>query len=326
MYRTDVLNCATFVEVVLALIHAHNLAQYEKNFISISYGAAHLLAKQPFSISYANRNNFVSGGFNLINQKRGLLTDTTGMGVFKPYIKYTTTTIDRAKWFSYLASPEKVKTTVRVLSNLAGVNMVKRLRSNYGSFFKPQRVKLGYLPKSILVKSYKAPGGHRVYQANQALINQVPVPSVVEIVRDFRKWQLGGVNIKKVIGTGINVSHLGLLYRQTFKPGQLIYHRIGCSFTKSNKKICSVEPIYCSKKPGCTETMMAAATNAYPDGYIYSYQAKTGRYFCSSMDDMPKGARALTTCNRVTVMPLGDYLAAYQYGHYIYMDRALFCL
>ena len=49
-------------------------------------------------------------------------------------------------------------------------------------------------------------------------------------------------NIKDVIGSELNVSHLGLLYRDCFSYGSTILKKITCSKEKAGNKVCSVIP------------------------------------------------------------------------------------
>lgn len=66
---------------------------------------------------------------------------------------------------------------------------------------------------------------------------------------------------------------------------------------------------------------MLAATNAYLDGYIWSYNKTNEKYYCTRDAKVPLGSVKLTTCNRVTTMPFGDYLTRYFYGHYSFIEE-----
>ena len=77
IYRTDSFVCNTFVQMVLALLHANNIKEFNQNILTINYGAAN---EPPSSIHYYNRNNFTSADFNPVNQKNVLLQDATQQG------------------------------------------------------------------------------------------------------------------------------------------------------------------------------------------------------------------------------------------------------
>ncbi len=234
IYRTDIFVCSTLVQVVLALLQAHNIQEFNQNILSINYGAAH---EPPSSIHYYNRNNFISADFNPVNQRNGLLVDVTKQGIFSTYAKQTSAVIDRQKWFAKQMQPESIKSTIRVLLAKNGVNMAERAERNYPAplhHFSPETITISYIPKEVFVKKIAFSGNPVTYRVNENMVNQLPTPSVVEIVRDVRKWNIGGKNIAEVIGSGINVSHLGLLYRQYFKMNEVIYQNIYC--TMVNKK------------------------------------------------------------------------------------------
>lgn len=317
IYRTDSFVCNTFVQVVLALLHSNTMQDYNKAILKINYGAAH---EPPSSIHYYNRNNFISADFNPVNQKNGLIKDVTGNGIFAKYVKQTHSIIDRQEWFNRQMTPDKIKNTVRVLSSKDGDLMSKQALNNYPApyhKFSPINVGISYIPKEVLVRKSASPDGKANYQSNDELINQLPTPSIVEIIRNAHKWKIGGKNIIEVIGSGINVSHLGFIYRANFKKGDTIYQKINCVM-KDHEKICTVQPIICNRSTGCREVMFTHATDSYPSKYYY-YKNNQGVYQCEAKQP-PKGTQ-FTQCNRIVSLPLKDYLTAIQYGKYTFMEE-----
>jgi len=317
IYRTDVFDCQTLVQNILAFIRAKNINDYEKNILQIAYGAA---GEATESIHFYNRNNFTSGDFNPVNQRTGLLVDVTAQGVFAHHTQQTQARIDRSVWFAKQASIGNINKNVRVIQSRDGNEMVKRFSHQYPNafhVFKPELVTIRYIPKEYLIKSIKNPDGKISYQPDQHLIQQLPTPSVIEIVRNVKKWRVHNIPIKDLIGTELNVSHMGLLYHQHFATHALIYQKIICA-NEGNQKICNVIPILCEQANGCDETLFLHATDAYPQGYYYFKDAQN-HYYCRAQKP-PPGIR-YTTCNRVMALPIGDYLTAYQYGKYIYMIR-----
>jgi len=323
IYRTDILDCVTLINIAMGLVNSPNLASFNKNVVAVAYGAAEHHGYSPKDIAYLNRDNIVSANFNPVNEEKGLLKNVTAVekegGKF--LTKKTSASISIKTWFDYLARHDYIAGNVRVLKKKNGEAMANLLSKHYASMFPDEKVSINYIPKSVLVKEVLSPEGY-VYEPNEKNINQIVTPSVVEIVRDSSQWNIDDKNIKDVIGTGLNVSHVALLYRDNFKKDQVIYQRITCHYDDKQQKVCVVRPITCNKDAGCSKVMMLAATNAYPDGYYWSENKKTGKYYCTSGKDIPPGSTKLTQCNRVTAMPLGDYLARYEYGRYLYMESS----
>lgn len=336
VYRFDGLNCQTFVQVVMALFYSQNLAQFDHNLLKISYGAA----GNPNGdiVRYYNRNNFIEGDWNRINRKNGFLLNATTQGEFAKVYKTTTLTLTRQQWF--LKQQKNLVQTVQVLDAVNGPAMSQRFMTTYAHLnyphFGSQAVTISYLPKTELVQAvaisridpsrrrfaphpFESLRGERIdkYVPNQALFAAIPTPSVVEFVRDTHKWMIAGKNIKELIGTELGISHMGLLYRQTFPKGTLIYHQITCHLNQQNQKICVVTPIVCHQKE-CPELMFAQATNAYPKGYFW-YKAPNGNEVCTMTP--PAKDIIATQCNQVLQEPLFAYLTNYQYGAYTLMDN-----
>lgn len=312
VYRLDTLNCQTFVQVVMALLYSNNLSQFDKNILKISYGAA----GNPNGeiVHYYNRNNFIDADFNPVNQRNGLLTDVTSQGVLASYAKKTHATITRQRWF--LKQEETLAETVQVLAAASGPSMVKRYQTLYSELpfprFDSENVVVSYLPKNRLAIR-KVNGS---YKPNQALLDKIPTPAVLEIVRDVNRWNYYGTKVKDLIGSELTISHLGLIYRQKFKYGDLIYRKITCHVNNDDNKVCEVKPILCQKN-SCNELMFAHATNAYPTHH-YWYKTSDNNYVCSA--DKPADDAPYTKCNRVVSSPLFDYLTDYQLGAYWNME------
>lgn len=310
VYRLDGLDCQTFVQVVMALLYAHDLDDFDQRIVNIAYGAAG--NPQGEMVRYYNRNHFVDGDWNPINQRHGYLVDVTEKGGLAPYSKQIPVYITRNNWFLF----QHNEPSVRVLHSLDGPQMVERFRKVYTSLDFPrfafEKVVMSYLPKEKLASRRKGEG----FRPNRDLLKKIPTPAVVEIVRDPSKWIIGGKPIQDVIGSQLSVSHMGLLYRHAFKKGELIYHQTSCD-NSGPQKTCQVSPVVCDRVV-CDELMFVHATDGFPRGY-YWYQQPNGNYTCSA--DLPSDVAQYTTCNRVTQKPLFDYLTEYQYGKYTHMDN-----
>jgi len=312
LYRLDGLDCQTLVQMAMGLLYSTNLAEFDKTILKVSYGAA----GNPHGeiVRYYNRNNFVDGDWNPINQRNGFLTDVTSLGYLAPYSATTTVDITRQNWF--LFQQKNLASTVRVLDGTDGLFMANRFMQTYSWLnfprFDLERVSIAYIPKEKL--ALKQSTGS--YQPDEALLHSIPTPAVVEIVRDAKKWTIGGKNIKDVIGSELSISHMGLLYRQRFNYGEVIYQKITCDYDKQRQKMCGVTPVVCEKGQ-CNELMFVHATDARPNDY-YWYQQAGGSFTCSFQ--LPANGAGYTKCNRIEREPLFDYLTEYQYGAYRNMD------
>ena len=303
VYRTDRYNCHTLTNLVLGLLHSNNLKTFKQNILKVEYGAANL---PPDSIHYYNRNNFTSASYNPVNETNGYIKDIT------PPDYLISANINIERWLHYQAKPDNLKTNVRVLDKLDGPKMIARFSKNYPPNYaalKSHTVTLSYIPKNKFVTKT-----NHDYHANEAAINQLVTPALVEVVRDDTKWIIEGKPITKIIGSGINVSHIGILYRQTFHQGETIFQKINCHY-QNKQTSCSVKPVLCNKNL-CPEVMLFSASNAYPNHYYWYQQNR--QYHCNKIKPSP-GIK-YSTCNRVLKMPLANYLTQKQFGVYAFMD------
>jgi hypothetical protein len=182
-------------------------------------------------------------------------------------------------------------------------------------FLETQKISLSYIPKEKIA----LPEKHGGFRVNQDLLDRMPTPAIAEIVYDAKKRRINGLPTQVVIGTELNVPHVGLLYRKNFSQGELIYQKITCHLDEeTGRKSCEVKPQIC-RVTHCREMMFAHATNAYPKGFLW-YQDSQGKFGCAAQ--APKKAKVISTCNRVISTPLFDYLSDYQFGSYWYMHWA----
>lgn len=311
IYRIDRFDCQTFVQFVVALLYAKDLGEFDRNIIKIAYGAADDSSLD--RIHYYNRNHFVDGDFNPLNEQHGLLEDVTSTGEFAALAQHISATLTRQQFF--LFKQKDIAKNVLVLAEKNGMAMVHRLIMTYAHLpypkFISQQISLSYLPKKILATK----NSDGTYVPNQKILDAIPTPSIGEIVYDPERWIVHGQKIKDVIGSELTIAHFGIFYRQTFHAGELIYRKITCDITETEKKVCQVTPIFCKQKE-CTELMFAHATDAYPKGYWYGQT--NGNYKCSN--DRPTKGTNYTTCNRVERIPFFDYLTSFQFGTYWYMN------
>ena len=307
VYRLDGLDCQTYVQMVLALFNSHDLDKFDENYVKLAYGAAGNIGNDV--VHYYNRNHFVEGDFNPLNEKNGILQAVT-----LNEMKNMNITITRKNWFDH--KKNRLSGTVRVLHKKDGETMADRFMNRYTNLHYPnfdqQNINISYIPKEAIAK--KQSDGS--YLPDQALLDKIPTPAVAEIIRDPRLWHVGGKPIKDVIGTELSVSHLGIIYHQTFQKGQTIHQKITCKKDSNDKKVCSVTPVKCLKTQ-CRELMFSHATNSYPNNY-YWYREANGNYSCTAQK--PENGEPSQYCNQVTSLPLFDYLTQFEYGSYRYME------
>lgn len=311
VYRLDALDCQTFVQTALALLKANDINTFDQTYLKIAYGAA----GNPDGeiVHYYNRNNFIDADFNPVNERNGYLQDVSDQRDLLPYRKILSATITRQRWF--LAQQQNLKENVRVLNADDGEAMAKRLLNAYAALpfpnFKKEKINVTYFPKESLV--LREPDDE--FLPNQALLNAIPTPAVAEIVRDPNRWSVYGRTVKDIIGTELTISHLGLLYRQTFKKDEVIYQKTTCEFDENRHKYCEVTPIKCERAQ-CRELMFAHATDAFSFNFYWKKKAN-GQYACSAGHSNGTSA---TTCNRVVTIPFFDYLTDEQLGFHTNMD------
>jgi len=325
IYRVDGFNCYTLVTFVMSLIRAHQLDEFRQHIFDIGYGANRLTSRYPANeLSYRNRNHFISHSFNFINHITHRLKDVTDEGIFSDQVKSVHANIQIGAWFAMQARPDRVAHYVRVKNKLNAALMAHQLGDpNYVSAFTDRSVTIRYIPKSFFVKKMIYESGKIAYVPNNTVIEQLPTPSVVEIVREPSRWKIGRKTLRDLIGSDVSVSHMGLLYRYTFSKGETIYQKTDCYYRLlegEKVKRCDVHPVVCQKKAGCHEVMLLEASNIYPNDYVWSYDVKQKHFYCTSLENKPSHAVSLGDCNRVIALPIGDYLTYKAYGHYSFMD------
>lgn len=196
-YRTDAFDCLTFTTTVIALSKSNNLQSFKENLKLIRY-------KQG-KRSYINRNHFTSLDWNLNNQQQGFLKDITTTIRNKnrqPISKMATAIINKPSWYQF-----RKLDTIRI-KNISEKTQKERLEElkKQGKNLGITQVSTPYIPIKILFFSNGEP--------NTYLFNQIPNASIIEIVRP--NW-----NLKKEIGTCLNISHIGFAIRKDNK----LYYR-----------------------------------------------------------------------------------------------------
>lgn len=194
IYRTDVFDCETFVDTVLALALAQDVSSFEQYIKLIRY--------KDGKVSFINRNHFTSLDWNKNNQKQNLLKDITQTIVnteHKSIALMAQCYIDKPNWYKHL-SISRIR-----IKNLSDTEKQKRLATlrKKGQKLTKSIAKIPYIPFNALFDAEN--------QVNMSIFKQIPNGAILEIVRP--NW-----NLYDKIGTNLNVSHLGFVVWQNNKP------------------------------------------------------------------------------------------------------------
>jgi len=197
LYRTDKFDCVTYVSTVLTLAHADNLPQFKRLIQRTRY--------QNGEARYIQRNHFMSVDWNKYNAYRGYVRDITYKFTDKqgkPVALIAKTTINKPNWIRHRSGRD-----IKLLNNVSekkAQQLLAELRAQAKRVQQEESVML-YIP---LNKLFDANG-----KPNQHLFKQIPTGSIIEVIRP--NW-----NTKKILGTRMNVSHLGFAIRT---PQKLIF-------------------------------------------------------------------------------------------------------
>lgn len=189
-YRVDAFDCDTYVNTVIALALGNSLESFQQ--------CIQLNRYKDGKIGYLQRNHFTSIDWNKNNQERGILKDIT-LSIKNNNNQYVAmfanAIIDKPNWYQH-----KSTSTIRIqnVNKNEQNNRLNELKTK-GSRLEITSSKLPYLPLTALFLENNKPNMH--------LFSQIPTGAIIEIVRP--NWDL-----RQVIGTSLNVSHLGFAIRR----------------------------------------------------------------------------------------------------------------
>lgn len=191
LYRHDCFDCVTYVNTVLALTFSATLDDFKQWMLRLNYYQAKPL--------YQHRFHFVSVDWNPNLQQQGILNDATDQidDQHNHAIALTAETIiDRSSWLRH-----HKKEHIKLLASLTAKQLSQRLQALHAlaDQLPTQPVSLTYLP---LAKLFDQNG-----DAIESIFQQIPSPSIIEIIRP--NWPL-----REKIGTDLLVSHLGFSYKK----------------------------------------------------------------------------------------------------------------
>lgn len=207
LYRFDGFDCQTYVETILALALADSEQDFKQCMQKIRYAHG--------ENRYLKRHHFTSPDWNAFNQRQGILKDITASIVDHDYhakARYAHTVIDQAAWYQHF---DRSKIRLCQTSPTILAQRLKQLQKS-GQSLPRKTSRIAYIPIQDLVAKNKQ---------SQYLLDQIPNGAIIEIVRP--NWDL-----TKLIGTHLNVSHLGFAIRE---HGELYFYNASSLVGKSSK-------------------------------------------------------------------------------------------
>jgi len=199
LYRFDVFDCVTLLNMVLALALSYDVVSFRKNLLRVGYRGAQL--------GYQYRHHFMSVDWNVHNTKIGLTEDITESIMDehgKSISLYAQAIIDRPNWFKYRGYED-----IKLLKKISAKKAEKLLQALQvlSERVTCETSNMPYLPLTKLFDKKAHP--------NLYIFDQIPQSSIIEIVRP--NW-----NLRNKVGTNMNVSHVGFAIR---KNNQLLYRQ-----------------------------------------------------------------------------------------------------
>lgn len=194
LYRTDAFDCETYVDTVIALALASDLQSFQDMIRKVRY--------KDGKVEFTNRNHFTCLDWNQNNQKQHITKDITNSitGSAKQAIAIEAKTyIDKPNWYKTMPI-ERIR-----LQGEKDRNREKKLIAlrEKGKQQKKSLSVIPYIPLTEIMPSED--------QVEMEIIKQIPSGAIMEIIRP--NWDLC-----KVIGTHLNVSHLGFVVWENEKP------------------------------------------------------------------------------------------------------------
>ncbi len=190
LYRTDVFDCVTYINTVLALTMASGWENFQQHILRVNYYKS--------NPSYLTRFHFMSSDWNVQNALNKIVEDITYTivdGDQQAINEEATCLIEKPRWLSYRSLED-----IKLLENIDEAEATKRLDELHqqAAFYHDIETITPYVPLQALFDGEQQP--------NMALFDQIPHGSILEIVRP--DWPL-----REQIGTNLNVSHVGFVIK-----------------------------------------------------------------------------------------------------------------
>ncbi|TDO99590.1 N-acetylmuramoyl-L-alanine amidase-like domain-containing protein [Marinomonas balearica] len=189
LMRFDAFDCTTYVEAVLAGAMSQSKATFEEKLKQLRYKNG--------QVEFIYRNHFPSLDWIPNNQDK--LTDITHI-VAPDAVQLAQATIDKPSWYKNMkASRLKCEDE----DSLSCKQRLTQLQEE-GRHFQPKNSTIAYVPLSAI---YKKGEDINATSINQHILDKIPSGSIISMVRP--NWE-----IKKWIGTNMNVSHQSIAIRK----------------------------------------------------------------------------------------------------------------
>lgn len=198
LYRTDVFDCETFVDTVLAIALADKLNTFQQCIRKIRYDGG--------NVNFIHRNHFTCLDWNTNNQNAGYIQDITNTVLDEKQHRVAiiaNANIDKPAWYQHF-------TVDNIRIHHADFNEKSKqliTLKQEGQRLEKAIATTPYIPLRVLFNHEGQP--------NMTLFKQIPNASIIEIVRP--NWDL-----TKEIGTHLNISHLGFVF---WKKNKLIFRQ-----------------------------------------------------------------------------------------------------
>ncbi len=203
--RFDTFHCVTYLETVIALSLAKDQDDFRNVLRKIRYRKG--------EVAFEKRNHFPCIDWIPNNEKNGVFKDITRdvAGTEKTWVAKAT--VDQRAFYQFMQLDRII------LLDADDATRVQRLEElrHLGDKMKPVKSTLRYIPLHVLYPQEPATAEKPLdatVPENKAVFDRIENGTVVNIVRP--NW-----NVLKVIGTRMNVSHQGFLFR----IGDVLYIR-----------------------------------------------------------------------------------------------------
>ncbi len=188
LYRSDVFDCVTYINTVLALTLAKDWGDFADQILRVNYYKS--------NASYLTRFHFMSVDWNVQNALYNIVEDITYTVVDQnnqPVVEEATCTIEKPRWLSFRSLED-----IKLLEHIDEREAAQRLDELHqqAAFYHDIENLTPYVPLQALFDANQQP--------NEQLFNQIPAGCLLEIVRP--DWAL-----REQIGTNLNISHVGFV-------------------------------------------------------------------------------------------------------------------
>lgn len=191
LFRFDAFDCETFVNTVLALTQSNNVAQFQNNLRNIIYTNG--------VIDFKNRAHFPSADWVPHNINNHFIAEITSQVAGANNTAIAKAYINRQNWCEK-CNLERIK-----IPNISSTQQQMKLQQLHEEASQLQNVnaQINYIP---LHKLFTDDG-----QPNLTIFNRIPNASIILFIEH-------NPNLVRIIGTEMNVSHMGLVIWKNNQP------------------------------------------------------------------------------------------------------------